>query len=50
MGAGEPSLKMFGSEGVLKIFSQIISQCLNELMSDGGVCRTVPATPGLLNI
>ena len=23
---------------------------MNELMSDIGVCRTAPATPGLLNI
>ena len=23
---------------------------MNELMNDGGVCRTAPATPGLLNI
>ena len=22
---------------------------LNQLMSNGGVCRTAPATPGLLN-
>ena len=25
-------------------------QSLNELISDGGKCRTSPATPGLLNI
>ena len=24
-------------------------QLMNELMSDEGVCRTAPATPGLLN-
>ena len=25
-------------------------ESLNELISDGGDCRTAPATPGLLNI
>ena len=23
---------------------------MNQLINDGGVCRTAPATPGLLNI
>ena len=30
--------------------SQTMSQSLNQLISDGGDCRTAPATPGLLNI
>ena len=25
-------------------------ESVNEVISDGGVCRTAPATPGLLNI
>ena len=57
MVGGEHSLKIagplllwIGSEGVLKLFSQRMTQCLNELMSDKGVCRTAPATEGLLNI
>ena len=27
-----------------------MSQLANELMNDEGVCRTAPATPGMLNI
>ena len=55
MGGVEPSLKFqlpslrFGSEGVLKIWRKRLT-ILNQLMSDGGVCRTAPATPGLFNI
>ena len=45
-----PYLLRFGSEGVLKIFPQRITQLINLLMNDEGVCRTAPATPGLLNI
>ena len=37
-----------GNEGLLKIFSQRISQSLNGWISDKGVCRTAPATPALL--
>ena len=33
----------------MKIFPQTMSQSLNESVSDGGDCRTAPATPGLLN-
>ena len=33
---------------VLKIFPQTISHLMNELDSNKGVCRTAPATPGLL--
>ena len=29
-------------------FPQIISVVFNELINDEGVCRTAPATPGLL--
>ena len=35
---------VFGSEGVLKIFLQ----SLTWLISNWGICRTTPATPGLL--
>ena len=34
---------MFGSEDVLKIFEQ-----KDDSVSNKGVCRTAPATPGLL--
>ena len=34
----------------MKIFPQIISVLMNESINDAGVCRTAPATPGLLNI
>ena len=34
---------------VMKIFPQTMSQSVNELISNGGDCRTAPATPGLLN-
>ena len=36
--------------GAVKIFSQTISQLMNQLISHEAVCRTAPATPGLLNI
>ena len=55
MWGGDPSLKIsapylsrFGTEGVLKIFSQRMSDLIKRSMSNGGVCRTAPATPGLL--
>ena len=38
-----------GRGGAVKIFSQTMSQSPNELISNEGVCRTAPATPGLLN-
>ena len=34
----------------MKIFSQRIYQYINRSMSNKGVCRTVPAKPGLLII
>ena len=53
MGGIEPSLKIsapklleFWSEGVLNIFAQRMTESLNELMSNKGVFRTAPATPG----
>ena len=39
----------FGSEGVLKMFPQMITDWLTQ-MRDEGVCRTAPAKPGLLTI
>ena len=49
-----PTSKQFGNEGllkiyrVMKIYSQTISESVNQLISDEGDCRTAPATPGLL--
>ena len=43
-------LSQFGIYSVLKILNERITNSINELMSDGGDCRTAPATPGLLNI
>ena len=40
-----PYILRFGSEHVLKIFSQRTTQSLNQII---GVCRTAPATAGLL--
>ena len=40
----------FGSEGVLKIYSQRIPEWLNPLVRNPSVCKRAPATPGLLNI
>ena len=39
----------FGSEDVLKIFSQRITNSVNEWMSDNGVCRADQARQGMLN-
>ena len=57
MGWGGHSLKMsgrqllrFGNEGVLKIFSQRISQSVSYLINHKADCRTAPATPGLSKI
>ena len=57
MEGGEHSLKIlgpllmrFGSEDVFTIFSQIMTQSMNEWMNNRGVCRTAPALPGLVNI
>ena len=43
-----PKLKRFGSYDVLKIFPQRMTHLINQLMNYGGVCRTAPATQGLL--
>ena len=37
----------FGNNSVLNI-SGLKDELMNQLMSDGGDCRTAPATPGLL--
>ena len=39
----------FGKDRGLKIFPQRMTQSINELINHGGVCRTAPAIPGLLN-
>ena len=39
----------FGNEGVLKIWRKRMSQLINELINDEGVCRTGLATRGLVN-
>ena len=44
-----PQLIRFGSEGILKIWRKRLTQLVDELMNHKGVCRTAPATPGLLN-
>ena len=36
--------------GAIKIFPQTIGQLNNQIISDKAVCRTAPATPGLLNM
>ena len=55
VGRAEHSLKFSasqllrsGNQGILKIFPQRMSELLNGLVCDKGVCRTAPATPGLL--
>ena len=45
-----PQLLQFGSGDVLKIWRKRLTHLMNELMSNEGVCRTAPATPGLLDI
>ena len=40
----------FESNDVLKILRKRVTEGLNELINYGGVCRTAPATPDLLNI
>ena len=45
-----PQLLWFGIDSALKIFPQTISELIKQLISDGGDCRTAPATPGVLNI
>ena len=43
-----PQLLWFGIDSTLNIFPQTITESVNELINDGGDCRTAPATPGLL--
>ena len=57
VGQGEHTLKIpapyllqFRSEGLLKIFSQRISDWINKEINHKGVCRTAPATPAMLII
>ena len=38
-------MQLLGSECAVKIFSQTITELMNEAISDGGVCR---AAPGLV--
>ena len=45
-----PELLRFGSEDVLKTLRKRINDWLSESVSDKGVCRKKPATPGLLNM
>ena len=35
---------------ILKIWRKMLTQWLNELINYEGVCRTAPATPGLLKL
>ena len=56
MVGGEHSLKIsalqllrFGIDSVLKILNERITDSINQLMSNGGDCRTALATPGVLN-
>ena len=39
---------LFLSEGVLKIWRKKMSELINKVINDKGVCRTAPTTPGLL--
>ena len=43
-----PQLLWFSIDSALKIFPQNMTELMNELMNDEAVCRTAPATPGLL--
>ena len=43
-----PKLLRFGIDSVLKILNERMTQLMNKSISDEGVCRTAPATPGLL--
>ena len=45
-----PYLLRIGRDDALNKCSQRITEINNQLMSDYGVCRTTPATPGLLFI
>ena len=43
-----PQLLWFGIDGGLKIWRKRVTLSLSLLINDKGVCRTAPATPGLL--
>ena len=43
-----PQLLWFGIDSALKIFPQTIGELMNERINHEAVCRTAPATPGLL--
>ena len=45
-----PHLLWFGIDSTLNIFPQTMTDSVNELINDGGDCRTALATPGLLII
>ena len=45
---GKHHLQPLMCGGAVKIFPQTMSQSVTELISDKAVCRTGPATPGLL--
>ena len=45
-----PQLLGLGIESVLMILNKRITQWMNQWISDKDVCRTAPATPGLLSI
>ena len=42
-------INFWGSSAHVKIFSQRMNDSLTESVNNKGVCRTAPATPGLLN-
>ena len=44
-----PKLLRFGIDSVLKIVNENMTQSINQSINDKGVCRTAPATLGLLN-
>ena len=39
----------FGSDGAIKIFSQTMTEIINQLMNHGGVCRSAPGFAGSAN-
>ena len=44
-----PKFLRFWKAGVVKIFSQRMTDSVSQLIIDNSVCRTVPATLGQLN-
>ena len=45
-----PKLLLFVIYDIMKIWRKRLTELINQLMSDEAVCRTAPATPGLLKI